>query len=70
MRIVIDTQHETWMVQGPAGSEAITVKVSVDGHEDIGLTQILTKTEMRSHFDVLWDYMGKQIKDRWAKGHK
>ncbi len=70
MRIVVETDRKTWIVAGPADSEAISVVVSVDGHENVGLTQVLTKTEMRSHFDVLWQYMGKQIKDRWSKGHE
>ena len=70
MRIVVDTEREMWKVQGPAGSEALSVKVSIDGQEDIGLTRILTKEEMRSHFDIIWDHMGQMIKDCHPKGQR
>lgn len=71
MRIVVETEHESYMVsRGPDGSEAITVKVSIDGHEDLGLTRLLTQAEMRSHFDIIWEFLGNRIKDMHAERNR
>ena len=68
MRIVVDTERDSFIVQGPPDSEAIRVTVRIDGQEDIGLSQILTKAEMHSHFDIIWEHMGKMVKDCHSRG--
>ncbi|KKM16198.1 hypothetical protein LCGC14_1688240 [marine sediment metagenome] len=59
MRIVVETERETWRV---GGCPVICVKVSVAGKEDISLSHTLAEAEMESHFDILWEYLGKKIK--------
>ena len=67
MRIVVETKRESWECGDFHGPPAIRVQVKVDGQEEVGLSRALTEAEMQSHFDILWKYIGEEIKSANAK---
>ncbi len=66
MRIIVETERELIRTV-EHNYPAISVRVKVDGQEEIGLTQALNESEMESHFDILWGYIGKKLKDAHQK---
>ncbi len=62
MRIIVETERESWKIKDFHGPPAILIRVKVDGQEELSLSRVLTESEMQSHFDILWEYLGDKIK--------
>jgi hypothetical protein len=48
----------------------VQIRVLVDGEEELGLSHVLSVDEMRSNFDILWEYLGDKIKRAHADRKK
>ena len=65
MKITVDTERTYWKTCDSI--PVIKVRVKVDGKEDIGLSQLVSEEEIRSHFDILWEYLGQKVKNSYAE---
>lgn len=67
MRIVVETERDKWVVGESGDSLAFRVQVHVDGEHYNALTHAIAESEMQSEFDIIWEYLGTQIKQRYAE---
>ena len=68
MKIVIETERTLHRAMGVDFHDptVVQIRVKVDGEEDLSLAHVITVDEMRSNFDILWEYLGDKIKRAYA----
>jgi len=42
----------------------VRTRIEIDGKQNLGLLESYSTTVFKSKFDVIWEYMGKQIKEK------
>ena len=64
MKIIVETERHLHKACGVDFQDPpiIRVRVKVDGEEEYGLQHVMSTDEMRSDFDILWEYIGDKIK--------
>jgi hypothetical protein len=60
MRVTVEV--EQWHFKTSSDDEMIQVRVLIDGKPDLHLTRVWTRDEFHSYFDLMWGFMGTQVK--------
>lgn len=47
---------------GDSDNLITSIRVFVDGRRERGLEQVVRKEDFRSHFEIIWDEIGRKLK--------
>jgi hypothetical protein len=62
MKITVEVKKFLWNINDDANLLTVQTRVLVDGRRDRSIEQVLLKEDFKSHFDVIWDDIGRRIK--------
>ena len=69
MKIIVDVTKKAFVIKDVIDGQdvAIRTEVFVNGGKNYALQKILREDEFNSNFDIIWQYLGAELKEGITK---